>query len=753
MKYPALPDDLTYIRPTYNGEHYISTGGFLPPPVGTSHQSSGIRTEKQLRFVWCILGDADLCDWMKSQDPRLADVHTDAIKRHLQVAQASDDIDTFLELEELRLRHQADVVEACTKVMGKPPTHVVNSGYGLHIYYELAKPATDAAIPKARAMNAAFVAAVNEYAGFELLDKGVHDTGTRILREPGSENTKGDTPVLVEVLDTTDTTIDLATLSLGNPTPKAEATDASFGTEDTIPLEVGALVISKRTTLGQLWHGTDHEDQSAADWAIANALLDQGISLSDVGQALLYRRTHVAPRTNNDALRYVTRTIESLAKRQEQQGRVYDRDSAVYLGQDLARTLDPCFHTTETGARQYVEENGTWSELKEGTLGKLAQRYDGCRTPAAKGGTRPIKLGNSSHIVREAMTSMYDCRGGDIYLQAKGVHFSNGVLYPDGRFEQHDRRHHILSEHARYFPYDPDAPCPRFDLFLEEIFDHEDERLFIMEFIGACMFGEATRYQKHPLLLGERARNGKSTLTHTIENLFPSAVVTAKPMQKWGDSFGLEPLLHSRINIVSDMSKAKLVDSETVKQVLTGDRVSANRKNEKEVSFIPRMGHVLAMNQLPPNVDHSDGFYRRFVVIVMNNVFEGSTADPHLKEKLLGELPGIAAKAVRAYADLTAREDYVEPLCSTKAKARWRMDNNVVAEYIDEEYDVMLLAEMPTVTKLTSEGAFLDGLTNYCAKTNRNKIGRPEMRARLRLLNLGDRYRTSRGNFLCLRRK
>ena len=70
---------------------------------------------------------------------------------------------------------------------------------------------------------------------------------------------------------------------------------------------------------------------------------------------------------------------------------------------------------------------------------------------------------------------------------------------------------HAPEHRARFaypFDYTPDSRCPKLDAFLEQLFAdvvdtfERDMRInLLQEFIGACLVGEATRYQRYLILL------------------------------------------------------------------------------------------------------------------------------------------------------------------------------------------------------------------------------------------------------------
>jgi len=91
----------------------------------------------------------------------------------------------------------ADLLSRLLAAVPAPPSAVVYSGGGYHLYWHLDQ-SDWSKISEAQARNKRLVTAVN--ASVPEVDLQVHDTGTRIMRAPGTYNRKGPTPLLCQVV-------------------------------------------------------------------------------------------------------------------------------------------------------------------------------------------------------------------------------------------------------------------------------------------------------------------------------------------------------------------------------------------------------------------------------------------------------------------------------------------------------------------------------------------------------------------------
>ena len=93
-----------------------------------------------------------------------------------------------------------------------------------------------------------------------------------------------------------------------------------------------------------------------------------------------------------------------------------------------------------------------------------------------------------------------------------------------------------------------------------------------------------------------------------------------------------------------------------VKQVISGDWIRAQRKNQPAFDFRPVAKHIITANNLPRSTDKSFAFFRRFIIIPFNQTFLTKkeikkqpkeirkyyrVEKPNLEEVLYKELDGI----------------------------------------------------------------------------------------------------------------
>lgn len=234
--------------------------------------------------------------------------------------------------------------------------------------------------------------------------------------------------------------------------------------------------------------------------------------------------------------------------------------------------------------------------------------------------------------------------------------------------------------------YDPEAKAPRFEQFLQEIFegdhDSEDKQILVCELLGYTLMS-SSEFEKFVLLLGHGA-NGKSVLLHVVQSLIGIENTSAVQLSQLDNRFQRAHLQGKLANIITEIAEGCEIPDAQLKAIVSGERMTAEHKHKSPFDFSPFCTCWFGSNHMPYTKDFSDAIFRRALIITFNQKFEGSRKDLHLKEALVKELPGILNLALEAFASVVSRKEFTEPSSSIEAKERWRKECDQVAMFIEE---------------------------------------------------------------------
>lgn len=291
------------------------------------------------------------------------------------------------------------------------------------------------------------------------------------------------------------------------------------------------------------------------------------------------------------------------------------------------------------------------------------------------------------------MASIRDCRDQwDILVSMDFDVFNRNPYLVNVRNGLLDIRNMSFKEHTPSYlstvqlnvEYNPQAHCPQFEKFLNEVLDCRLIPL-VQEILGYLLTTN-TSAQKSFVLLGP-ARTGKSTLLWVVEYLLLGKKnVSNIPWQEIGDKFKTAELLGKLANVFSDLP-SKSIDDTGIFKVVTGeDYLMAEKKNKNPFKFRPFARLVFSCNELPKNyVDRTEGFYRRLIIVPFNRQIEKNKIDKALKYKFQREKEGILNWALEGLKRLYENNfEFSENELTDEVKKEYKRENNNVISFVEE---------------------------------------------------------------------
>lgn len=200
--------------------------------------------------------------------------------------------------------------------------------------------------------------------------------------------------------------------------------------------------------------------------------------------------------------------------------------------------------------------------------------------------------------------------------------------------------------------YDQNAKADRLERFLSEVFNGDVETIkFVHRAVGYSLTG-LTSEQCFFLLHGSGS-NGKSVFAKVLMTLMDSygahTAAEALMVKKFDGSATPEvaKLRGARFVSASETEDGNRLAEAKIKQLTGGDPVTCRFLNENPFTYVPAYKIWLATNHKPKVSGTDYAIWRRVKLIPFNVRFEGDQKDPNLEAKLLAEMPGILAWAVR----------------------------------------------------------------------------------------------------------
>ncbi len=291
------------------------------------------------------------------------------------------------------------------------------------------------------------------------------------------------------------------------------------------------------------------------------------------------------------------------------------------------------------------------------------------------------------------------------------INFNNGVL--DKKTKE------LLPHDAKYgfkyvlpFDYDPRATAPRFEQFLDEVMEGDQEKVRLLkEYGGYILSGDEYKYPGALVLVGGGS-NGKSVYLEVLAELcgednFGSASIGS--LSK--NTVAYSALMNKLMNYSEETGLYELKNSQEFKKITSGGRIYVKALYEQEFQYRSNAKIIVTCNEFPYTDDGTHGLARRLLIIRFNRRFTGSEIDRGLKGKLLNEASGIYNLLLSAYEEADAKGELTIPQSSIDAAEEIRSSSDIERAYIEETLEPNADGEVP-LDKL------YEGYQMYCISMN-----------------------------------
>lgn len=188
--------------------------------------------------------------------------------------------------------------------------------------------------------------------------------------------------------------------------------------------------------------------------------------------------------------------------------------------------------------------------------------------------------------------------------------------------------------------YNPKADCPTFKKYLRELLFDEDIPT-VQEFMGYCLI-PSTRAQAGLFIHG-KGGEGKSVLRDVVMTMFGKSAVQ-ESVDQLGARFVMANLENKLVSVDDDMQTALLSETNTLKKLITARlpfQVERKNKDKYDALLFTRV-FAIGNSFIGSKFDHSDGFYRRQLMIDCRPKRRPESEDDRfMSDKVVAEIEGI----------------------------------------------------------------------------------------------------------------
>lgn len=233
-----------------------------------------------------------------------------------------------------------------------------------------------------------------------------------------------------------------------------------------------------------------------------------------------------------------------------------------------------------------------------------------------------------------------------------------------------------------FIKIDEDASTWDFEGWLNTLGEPEFVSL-VLEVIQAACLPLAPR-NKMVLFLSRVGNNGKGTICQLIRNLIGEEVALSIPLEQFSSTFGLGSLPQATAIITDENNVSSFTKGlASLKAVITGDKVSIQKKYENQYTYAFHGLVLQCVNDLPRVDDKTGSFNRRLHIIPFSNCFTGAEKK-YIKDRLIYREDVLKYLLKKVLVDMPYRESFTETSLTKAALQEYTLYTNSVYSFLEE---------------------------------------------------------------------
>ena len=234
------------------------------------------------------------------------------------------------------------------------------------------------------------------------------------------------------------------------------------------------------------------------------------------------------------------------------------------------------------------------------------------------------------------------------------------------------------------FEYDKKAKAPMFMKYLNRVLPDKGCQKILSEYLG-YVFTRHLKLEKILLLYGSGA-NGKSVFFEIVNQLLGRDNTTNFSLQSLTNETGYQraKIVNKLVNYTSEIN-GKL-SSAIFKQLASGEPIEARLPYGEPFIIENYAKLVFNCNELPREVEQSNAYFRRFLIIPFSQTIPESEQDKELSKKIIDkELAGVFNWVLDGLNRLLKQKRFTKSEVVKNQVKQYRTESDSVQLFLDEE--------------------------------------------------------------------
>jgi putative DNA primase/helicase len=237
------------------------------------------------------------------------------------------------------------------------------------------------------------------------------------------------------------------------------------------------------------------------------------------------------------------------------------------------------------------------------------------------------------------------------------------------------------------FEYNPQAKAPIFEAYLNRVLPDIERQRVLAEYLGYVFIkhGSNTLKEEKALILYGTGANGKSVFFEVVNALLGADNVSSYSLQSLTNDNGYfrAKLANKLVNYASEIN-GKL-ETSIFKQMVSGEPVEARLPYGQPFILKQYAKMIFNVNELPKDVEHTNAYFRRFLIIPFDVTIPPHEQDKNLHTKIIEkELSGVFNWVLQGLNRLLEQKKFSNCEAAQQAVEQYKIESNSVQMFLNE---------------------------------------------------------------------
>jgi putative DNA primase/helicase len=263
------------------------------------------------------------------------------------------------------------------------------------------------------------------------------------------------------------------------------------------------------------------------------------------------------------------------------------------------------------------------------------------------------------------------------------------------------------------FEYAPQATAPIFEDYLNRVLPDKERQKVLAEYLGYVFIkhGSKSLKEEKALVLYGSGANGKSVFFEIVNALVGSENISSFSLQSLTNENGYSraKLSNKLLNYASEINGN--LEASIFKQLVSGEPVEARLPYGHPFMVKQYAKLIFNCNGLPKDVEQTDAYFRRFLIIPFDVTIPALEQDRQLHTKIIdSELSGVFNWVLEGLNRLLEQKRFSECGAAQRAVEQYRIESDSVLGFLNDQ------GYKPTTSPTATKGLrdFYTIYKNYC---------------------------------------